>query len=178
VNPDEPIFAVADALGPDFIELAPADEGHFDGSGVALLVAAATVSAVGSGIAAGIRQTAQEGTVLVIKKAAAQIRRRLSGSQIRQVFSTESTPQAHEAALDAAASQFAAAVRAARDLEAAQQAQLAELSAAAVRDALQRHGLRAAAASRVQRAVELQITVSLRQQSAFCADHEPPDQVG
>jgi hypothetical protein len=91
------------------MELAPPDEKHFDGSGTALLVASAVAGAVGSGVLAAIRQAAQNGSTALIKKAAAEIRKRLSGENVQQIFAAEGTRDSDDAAMDAAASVFAAA---------------------------------------------------------------------
>lgn len=163
---DEPIFAIADALGPDVMELAPPDEKHFDGSGTALLVASAVVGAVGSGVLAAIRQAAQDGSTALIKKAAAVIRERLSGKDVQQIFAAEGTRDSDDAAMDAAASVFAAARQVLGELEAAQQAELAEGSAGAAGEVLHRLGLRQEVASRVKQEVEAQILLTVRQEAS------------
>jgi hypothetical protein len=169
---DEPVFAIADALGPDVMELAPPDEKHFDGSGTALLVASAVAGAVGSGVLAAIRQAAQNGSTALIKKAAAEIRKRLSGKNVQQIFAAEGTRDSDDAAMDAAASVFAAARQALGELEAAQQTELAKGSAAAAGEALHRLGLRQEVASRVRQEIEVQISVTMRQEAS--GDHLRP----
>jgi hypothetical protein len=161
MDADEPIYAIADALGPDVIELAPADEDHFDASSAALMAASAVAGAVGSGILGSIRQAAQDSTTALLRKAGWEIGRRITRKHLQPIFDSDIGQEAEIAALDAAASQLRAAAGAIKELDAARRDQLVQISAAAVGEALMRLGLNDATANRVQQTVQVQIQITL-----------------
>ncbi len=162
-NLDEHLFAIADALGPDVVELAPADEGHFDGASVALMVSSAVAGAVGSGVLAAVTQSAQEGTERLIQSAVATVRRLLSRKAIEPLFQEDVPPEQRDTALDAAAARYSAALQAIEHLDTTVRDQLAQASAAAIRDTLEELGLGEQAGERVRSEVYLQLTLSIHQ---------------
>jgi hypothetical protein len=164
VEPDEAVFAVADALGPDFVELAPDGEAHFDPSSIALIAAASIVSAACGGVLAGIRQAAQGATSALIQSVAQAVRRRLSRERVTNTFTEVADGTARDAVLDAAAADLAETQRSAAGLGQADLARIVDATAAAVRQELEGLGLSPRPAERVQHAVSIQlaITINLR----------------
>jgi hypothetical protein len=159
---DAAVFAVADAIGADVLELAPADEGHFDGASIALMAASAITGAVGSGILAAFAQAAQNGTGQLISKVTEEIRRRLSRQAIQPKLAGELSTQDQDASIDTAAQQFESAATKILSLETALQQQLAAAAASAAGNALRQLGLSHPGATRVEAEVEIQLHVSIR----------------
>jgi hypothetical protein len=161
MDPDEAVFAVADALGPDFIELAPDGEAHFDPSNIALIVATSIVTAACGGVLAAIRQSAQAVTASVLQAVTQAVRGRLSHRRVQQAFTEVTDDKARDAALDAAAAELADVQRSATGLDRAELARIVEASAAVVRQELEGLGLRPDPAERVQRSVSVQLAVTV-----------------
>ncbi|MFI5067324.1 MAG: hypothetical protein ACHP9Z_25540 [Streptosporangiales bacterium] len=162
MDPDDAVFAVLDALGPDFVELAPDGEAHFDTAGTALLVAAAILGAVTDGVLAGIRESAKNGTTALIQAVTRQIRQRLSRERVKEPFTEVTSNEARDTALDATAAGLAEVQHAAAAVDPAALAQLTAASATAVRQALADLGLHRGAAERAGNAVSVQLSITLQ----------------
>jgi hypothetical protein len=163
VDADGTVFAAADALGPDFVELAPDGEAHFDPSGIALLAAASIVSAACGGVLAGIRQAAQGATTALIDGVVRAVRQRLPRDGVRKTFTEVADDTAMDAALDAAAADLAEVRTFAVGIGQADLARIVDATATAVRQELESLGLSPNPAERVRQclSVQLAITVSL-----------------
>ena len=158
---DEAVFAVADALGPDFVELAPDGEAHFDPSSIALIAATSIVSAACGGVLAGIQQAAQGATAALIESVTQAVRRRLPRKRVKETFTEVTDDTARDAALDAAAADLAEVQQSAAGLGQAELARIVEATAAVVRQELEGLGLSPGPAERVQHSVSVQLAITV-----------------
>jgi hypothetical protein len=102
---------LVDAFGPDFIQLAPPDEDHFDPVWMAEMLAAGVLGAIGAGITAGIKDWSKDKTLNVLNGVAAQIARRLPAA-IKRPFSAVQTEETRADTERQAALEVASARRA------------------------------------------------------------------
>lgn len=166
MEPDEAVFAVADALGPDFVELAPDGEAHFDPSSIALIAAASIVSAACGGVLAGIQQAAQGATTTLIQSVTRAVRRRLPRERVNNTFTEVADDTTRDAALDAAAADLAEVQQSAAGLGQADLARIVDATATAVRQELEGLGLSTRPAERVQHSVTVQLAITVNLQDA------------
>jgi len=161
MDPDESVFAVADALGPDFVELAPDGEAHFDPSNIALIAATSILTAACGGVLAAIQQSAQAATTSVLQAVRQAVRGRLSRKRVQEAFTEVTDDKARDAAFDATAASLAEVQRSAAGLDPAELAGMVEAAAAAVRQELEGLGLSPSPAERVQRSVSIQLAITV-----------------
>jgi hypothetical protein len=162
---EDSIIEVTDSIGPDYTDLAPEGESHFDPVTVGTLLACHILYAVGAGIRDGITEAAKDGTVAVLQATGRHIRDRLVPQRLREFFTAHDNPADSDADRTAAQREagdsLAAAATAAHQLDPAAIAQLAATTAAAVAQALQTAGLKDTATIRVAQTIETQVTITL-----------------
>ena len=154
-------LAIVDAFGPDFIQLAPPDEDHFDSVHIAEYVAFAMLGAVGSGITAGIKEWTKDKTVTVLDSVASQIRRMLPGA-LRKPFSHRQTPEMLEINEKEAALSVESARDAAAALDPAAVDAVLSVSAATARATLEQMGVDAAVSQSVYEELDRQLVIVIR----------------
>jgi hypothetical protein len=155
------LIAVEDAIGPDYIELAPEGEAHFDPFTVATLLACHILYAVGAGVKEGIQEAAKDGTVAVLQASGRHISERLVPKRLREFFTKENTPAERAAAQQQASTSLADAATAAGQLDPEKIAQIASAAAVAVADALRTAGLKDTGTQRVAQTIEAQVKITL-----------------
>src|ERR1017187_8060829 len=158
---EDSIIDVADAFGPDYTDLAPEGEAHFDPVTVATVLACHILYAVGAGIRDGITEAAKDGTVAVLQATGRHIGDRLIPARIRDFFAKESGPADQAAAPRPAAASLTAAAASVGQLDPAVIAQLVTVTATAVAQALQTAGLKDQATQRVAQTIEAQVRITL-----------------
>jgi len=158
---DEIAFEMIDALGVDFVQLAPPDEAHFDSRDVARAVVLFVLAAVGAGIHDGIKEWTKDETVEVLDSVSHQISERLQPEAVTQPYIQIPTECDLNSARDAAERQLAAAREATCELEPTFIPQIAQVGGSTVRISLESMGLAASAGERLQRTVDEQLTTFL-----------------
>ncbi len=162
---EDSIIEVTDSIGPDYTDLAPEGEAHFDPVTIATLLACHILYAVGAGIKDGITEAAKDGTVAVLQASGRHIRDRLIPQRLRAFFTSPASPADTDAerakAQQEAGDSLASAATAAGQLDPATIAQLAAATAAAVAQALQTAGLKDVASARVAQTIEAQVKITL-----------------
>jgi hypothetical protein len=165
VDIEDSIIAVAESIGPDYTDLAPEGEAHFDPVTVATFLACHILYAVGAGITEGITEAAKDGTVAVLNASARHIKDRLVPQSLRRFFTGK--PDSADAGTDLAEAQrkagdsLTAAAAEAGQLDPAAVAQIAAATAVAVKEALRNAGLKDTATIRVKQAIETQVEITL-----------------
>ena len=157
----EAAFGLTDALGPDFVELAPPGEGHWDSVAVAEHISYGLMTVVGLGIADGVKEWTKTKTVKLLDAVNAEVGERLP-QFIRSTFSKIHTPQVQRAALEDAATSMHLAQDATQLLDKALVDALISTSATSVRGALEQQGLNARSAERVEVTLKQTLSMSFR----------------
>ncbi|PXW97381.1 hypothetical protein [Mycolicibacterium moriokaense] len=158
---EDAALALVDALGPDFIQLAPPDEHHLDSVSIAECVAFAMLGAVGSGITAGVKDWTKDKTVSVLDAVAAHIGHRLSGA-LRKPFSTVQTPEMRDADEKETALNVSSAREATAGLDPATADAVIAVGSAAARAALEDMGVDSRVSQRVQDELGDQLVIIIR----------------
>jgi len=160
---EDRVLSIADAIGPDYIDLGPPDEAHFDPVTIGLMVAIWIAGAVGDGIHEGIKEASSAGTQAVLKAVTSRIQERLVPRQIRKAFRQPKTGSQLDMEMKAATQKLASAHDSTRALDEDTVGQIVTASASAVRRSLEASGLGGSGAERLQKSVEANINIVLRQ---------------
>lgn len=159
---EDAALALVDALGPDFIQLAPPDEHHFDSMQVAEAVAYGMLGLVGSGIAAGVKDWTRDKTVNVLDAVAAHISRRLPAA-LRKPFSHVQTPETSDADEREACLNVSSAQAATAGLDPATADAVISVGTAAARAVLEEMGVDSSLSERVHDELRRQLVTIIRQ---------------
>jgi hypothetical protein len=161
-NPiEDKIMELVDAFGPDFIQLAPPDEDHFDPVLIAEMLASGVLGAIGAGIAAGIKEWSKDKTLDVLNAVEAQITRRLPAA-VKRPFSAEQTEETRADAERQAALEIASARRATTALGGTTADMVVTISVTTTMTSLEQLGLHETVSDRVRDELQNQLTAVLR----------------
>jgi len=150
---EETAFELVDAIGPDFVGLAPPGEAHLDSVHVAESIAYAILAAAGLGITSGITEWSKAKTKELLGAISTKIGQRLRYG-VEESFSTTITVEGHRAALEEAADTLRTARDALQSLDSATIDAVISTVASSVRSCLEEMGLRGIPGERVQGALE------------------------
>jgi hypothetical protein len=157
---EETAFELTEAIGPDFIQLAPRGEGHLDTAELAIHISYVVMTAVGSGIVAGITEWSKTKTVDLLNTISGEISKRLT-SFIHTTFSKIHTPQVQQAALQDAAATMRSAHDASQQLDESLTNAVIAASSSSIRNTLEELGLNARSAERVEVTLTQRLSISL-----------------
>jgi hypothetical protein len=158
-NADQLFIDIADALGPDFIMLAPPGEERFIGAEVAIGIGVAIAHAVGSGILSGINDAVHDSTVNILDGAAKRIRGLLSPVRLETLATAQPDASGSDLAANDAERTIDEATAALHsgDVNARSLADLPSICGEAVKESLRAAGLDLAPASEVGVKVTVQV---------------------
>jgi hypothetical protein len=152
-------FDVADALGGDFVYLAPPGPARFDPATVAVVLGGLLLRAVFKGIGDGVEEVAKDATVSLLHRVADAVRGRLPEA-LGRAFQRDDQATVTDVQQEAETAAQQARV-ATTGLSAAEVAGLAQQISSTIQAELAGDGLPAASARRVAATIQVTVTTTL-----------------
>lgn len=159
---DDSAIAIADTMGVSFVELAPSGEERLEPVSTALIISFWILHAVAAGIHDGIQESSKDATITTLDAVRRSIGGRLVPARIKQLFDKKATPSIDESRKQAA-EQVAEAQKAMAGLESRSAAEIIGTAASVVGQALTDAGLNQTTAGQVEKTIDIQIRIVIRE---------------